>query len=125
MQIVMDSGAKKVVIGGLGPLGCGPQALAVTNSTGACVGVVDSIVEAINDQIFASVDALNAKTDSTYVVLGTQFGSAFTIEEMGTKYGTGSHYSQAWLLYRNSIPNAADLTAQCGLNLYKRRITRD
>ena len=76
MQIVMDSGAKKVFIGGLGPLGCGPQALAVTNSTGACAGVVDSIVEAINDQFFALCwcterqDGLNLRRPGNAVRIG-------------------------------------------------------
>lgn len=87
VKLVMNSGARKVLIGGLGPLGCVPSALAATNSTGSCVGVLNTLTEAIDAQLFAYVDGLNAKMNSTFVVLSTQYKSAFTLEEMGTEYG--------------------------------------
>lgn len=87
IQTVMDTGAQKIFIGGMGPIGCVPSALYAIGSTGPCLEVLNTLSRAVDAGLLAYVDKTNAKTKTKKVVLGTTYQAVSNITLNGTYLG--------------------------------------
>ncbi|CAM6092044.1 unnamed protein product [Calypogeia fissa] len=113
IQTVMDTGARKIIVGGMGPLGCVPRALASIGSKGPCLEILNNISRQVDASLLAYVKKMNAKMNTSNVILTTSYKLAYTITENGTSLGfeTGNTACCGSGLYDGGTPD-------CGVGNY-------
>lgn len=65
-----EYGAKKVVLGGLGLIGCTPAAIASYGTNGSCSEELNYAAQLFNQQLVSLVDQLNSNlTDAKFIYI--------------------------------------------------------
>ncbi|EXB58269.1 GDSL esterase/lipase [Morus notabilis] len=81
-------GARKVVLTGLGPIGCTPYAISSFSTNGfACVDKINDAIQLFNKKLIALVDQLNKSfTDAKFIYVNP-FGILGTLDDLITSLG--------------------------------------
>ncbi|EOY27871.1 hypothetical protein QUC31_012715 [Theobroma cacao] len=88
LTTLYSSGARKVALGGLGPMGCTPDAVASHETYGKlCVEEMNNAVRIFNDKLKQLVDELHEKfKDAKFIFLDNFGGLIKHISILGTNY---------------------------------------
>ncbi|ERN05769.1 hypothetical protein AMTR_s00006p00253020 [Amborella trichopoda] len=94
-------GARKMVVVGVGPLGCLPSQIFMVNNNGSCVDNVNDLVLGFNDRLFDLIDTLNSTLPESFFIYQNAYSITLDIVTNPSSYG---------FTYGN--------TACCGLGRY-------
>ncbi|XP_068636387.1 GDSL esterase/lipase 7 [Aristolochia californica] len=82
-----ELGARKIVLVGIGALGCIPSQLAMVNGNDSCVERVNYIVSAFNERLQQLVPSLNSTLPGSYFVFHDVYSVFSDIVHNPSKYG--------------------------------------
>jgi hypothetical protein len=88
VQVLYDAGGRKILVLGVGPLGCVPGALAATGVTnGECVESWNDIARAYNAALEKLVLGLKGDFPDIRAIVGKPYDKLQDLVHNGTKYG--------------------------------------
>lgn len=88
MQRLYRVGARKMVLVGIGPLGCIPSQLSMNNSTtGLCIQRVNDIVSAFNQLLLPLSTCLNSTLPGSFFVYHNTYDTFFDMVNNPSNYG--------------------------------------
>uniref|UniRef100_A0A1D1YV58 GDSL esterase/lipase 7 n=1 Tax=Anthurium amnicola TaxID=1678845 RepID=A0A1D1YV58_9ARAE len=80
-------GARKMVLVGVGPLGCIPSQLSMVNGDGSCIERVNTLVSAFNKRLLPLTTTLNASLPGSFFVYQNIYKSFYDMVRNPSKYG--------------------------------------
>ncbi|XP_020082135.1 GDSL esterase/lipase 7 isoform X1 [Ananas comosus] len=87
LEALYKLGARKMLLVGIGPLGCIPSQLSINNSTGACVERINELVMAFNKRLVPVMLELNSTLPGSFFVYENTYDSFYDIIKNPSKYG--------------------------------------
>ncbi|PIA63332.1 hypothetical protein AQUCO_00200982v1 [Aquilegia coerulea] len=80
-------GARKMVLTGIGPLGCIPSQLSMVSGNKGCVARVNNLVRIFNDRLLLLSETLNASLPGTFFIYQDTYNSFFDLIKNPSQYG--------------------------------------
>ncbi|XP_072980211.1 GDSL esterase/lipase 7 [Typha angustifolia] len=80
-------GARKMILIGIGPLGCIPSQLSMNNSTGGCIDHINELVVAFNRRLVPLMTRLNSSLPGSFFVYDNIYDTFLDIFYNPSKYG--------------------------------------
>ncbi|GLJ54165.1 hypothetical protein SUGI_1160760 [Cryptomeria japonica] len=87
LQGLYKLGARKFLVSTVGPLGCIPQQLAMTNSNGHCVESINKLIEPFNDGLLSLINQLNNNLTGSHFVYQNTYTAVLDMINNPTEYG--------------------------------------
>lgn len=79
-----EYGAKKVVLGGLGQIGCTPSAIYAYGTNGSCAEELNYAAQLFNQQLISLVDQLNSNlTDAKFIYINNYEIASANVTDLG------------------------------------------
>lgn len=80
-------GARRMILVGIGPLGCIPSQLAQSNITNGCIKQVNDLVKPFNQYLLQQMIRLNSTLPGSYFVYHNIYDTFFDMIQNPSKYG--------------------------------------
>ncbi|KAG6494294.1 GDSL esterase/lipase 7-like [Zingiber officinale] len=87
IKTIYSIGARKILLAGLGPLGCIPSQLSMSGITSGCVNHVNELVIQFNQLLIPAMIRLNSTLPGSFFVHQNNYDTFFDMIQTPTKYG--------------------------------------